>query len=570
MIRASVQVQFLVPTVQTEDLRRDENVILTVEVPVAQASYFYMIVSDTEEDFQGRHPVAFDDAIAPDVYAYLLEKFLSDDLAYAGDSTINFVKKARLEPYDFSEQRTVDIYKPLHDDLGATDDFLGEANIDDDQIALVVKPRYERAKAADDETIDFEKNVVDPVEAATEEEVTRGLVRPIDEDYESADVKTYALEKPFSDSVDYPSDETSLHPVKNPEEEVAFAGDATTAYVKKVATDEPLMSEERTVSIIKTFFDSIGVTDDFFGDSNPDDDQTMEFGKNVHVTDSDAGVTDTQTSLLGKPSNEVSSLVERAVYAFAKLSAEQIGGLDEAIVSFLAPKADFTVFGDQFASAYTKSLSDNLGATDDFLGETNVDDDQTSHTNKPVNDYIPLPQDSTTLAANKKAIESGSVTENRDITLQRPTEETYKIDDPFGFSAVKPLAESLGVSDHLALSLSKFREDGLLAPDDPAVYYFPQEGIPSQNDVGSLQDRSTINYWKSFSEYGSCVDSVNALTYKPLSETCGLYDEAQTLSLRKESTEAVGVQNSGFVVMTDYCDSSYFAEPFVGVGREIT
>lgn len=259
MIRASVQVQFLVPTVQTDDLVPtvqtddqvlEENVLVTFAVPVSGASYFYL-VADTEEDFQGRHPVHFEAAITPDVYAYILEKFFSDEVAYLGDSTINFVKKARLEPYEFSERRDVDLYKPIRDDLGATDDFRGEANLDDDQVSWVVKPRYDRSFTSDEDTIDFGKNVVDPTK--TSEDVTRGMVRPYEDEYSPEDIKTFYLEKPFSDSVDYPTDDAVSHIQKNRTEEVAYTGDATTAYIKKVATDEPVTSEERTVSIIKTF-----------------------------------------------------------------------------------------------------------------------------------------------------------------------------------------------------------------------------------------------------------------------------------------------------------------------------
>lgn len=569
MIRASVQVQFLVPQVQTDDKVLEENVLITYDVPVNEAEYFY-IVADAEEDLAGKHPVRFEDILSPDVLEYIVTKGFSDDLAYAGDSTINFVKKARLEPYDVSEQRTVDIYKPLHDDLGATDDFLGEANIDDDQVALVVKPRYDRAKATDDDTIDFEKNVVDPVKATTEEELIRGFIRPVGEDYTSGDVKEYSLEKPFSDSVNYPTDETSLHPVKNTDDDLAYAGDATTAYINKVATEEPLTSEERAVNIIKVFFDHIGVTDDFYGDANPDDDQTMDFDKNVTVTDSDAGVVDEQTSNVNKPSADVAGLLERAVYTFSKLSAEEVAGLDEAVVSFLAARADFTVFGDQYTTVFNKKLSDTLGATDDFLGQANLDDDQTSYVVKPLQETIASPEESTEIDATKARSEEAKLGESRYVDGVKAIDDNYATADDAALQSSKPIADSLGVSDHLSLSLAKFRYDGLLAPDDPIVFYYPVEGVPDQNDVGSLQDTSTINYWKSFSEYGTCVENVYTLTYKHPNETCGLFDEAQTLSLRKEPSEAVSAQNSGFVVMTDYCDSSYLAEPFVGVGRAIT
>jgi hypothetical protein len=187
-----------------------------------------------------------------------------------------------------------------------------------------------------------------------------------------------------------------------------------------------------------------------------------------------------------------------------------------------------------------------------------------------VRDQLAVTEDVSTIGSAKNPNEAELLSENRDINLVRNTDEKYSVSDPFGYSAVKPLAESLGVADHLSISLAKFRRDGLLAPDDAAVYYFPQEGVPAQNEVGSVQEQSTIRYWKSFADYGTCVETVYALTYKRLSDTCGLYNEAQTLSLAKRPTEAVGVQNSGFVVMTDYCNSSYFAEPFVGVGREIT
>jgi len=703
MIRASVQVQFLVPTVQTDDKVLEENVLVTFDVPVSEASYFYL-VADTEEDFVGKHPVRFEDVLSPDVLEYIFTKSLGDDIAYAGDSTIAFVKKASADEASTSESYHFQIVKDIQDSLGATDDFLGEANIDDDQVALVVKPRYERTSAADDDTIDFEKNVVDPVEAAADDNVTVDLQRPIDDPYTSGDEYVSHLTKPVYDDAES-DDVQTAHVTKNRGDDLAYAGDATTAYVKKVATDEPLTSEETTVNIIKVFFDHIGVTDDFYGDANPDDDQTMDFDKNVNVTDSDAGVVDEQTSDVNKPSVDVAGLVEKAVYEFSKLSEEQVAGLDEAVVSFLAARADFSVFDDyvtsaftkdvkedlgatddflgdanidddqiaivvkplhdrpkvgetttysstkprfdegsitddapyelvkpredaaatsdvyaaqvgkpladsaaaaedvtqalskpledssqlaekttlglqtprldeattddQLTSAFVKDVSDNLGATDDFLGQTNIDDDQTSHINRPVEDTLELPE--RVLVSSGKSVDDAAHTaEVVNAEVVKAAEDEAAFEDAVGLSAVKPISDYLGVTDHLSISIAKFRADGLLAPDESLVYYFPFEGIPSQEDPQAVQDRTTVNNWKSFSDYGTCVETVYALTYKRLSDTCGLSNEAHTLTLRRELTESVHVQNSGFVVMTDYCDSSYFAEPFVGVGREIT
>ena len=703
MIRASVQVQFLVPTVQTDDKVLEENVLITYDVPVNEAEYFY-IVADTEEDFVGKHPVRFEDILSPDVLEYIFTKGLGDELAYAGDSTITFVKKAATDESLTSEYYHFQIVKDIQDSLGATDDFLGEANIDDDQVALVVKPRYERAATTDDDTIDFEKNVNDPIEATTEEELVRNFTRPIDDPYTSDDEYASHLTKPTSDDTET-EDVQTAHVTKNRGDDLAYAGDATTAYVKKVATDEPLTSEETTVNIIKVFFDHIGVTDDFYGDANPDDDQTMDFDKNVNVTDSDAGVVDEQTSDVNKPSIDVAGLVEKAVYEFSKLSDEQVAGLDEAVVSFLAARADFSVFDDYITSAFTKDVkedlgatddflgdanidddqvaivvkplhdrpkldetttysstkprfdeghvvddapydltkpredatttddvleyqvgkaaednastadevtqavvkplegpsliseettlglqtpredsasteetvtsaftkdvNDNLGATDDFLGETNVDDDQTSHVQLAKQDSAST-SEQTTVESIKALQDEGSLGEDVASAVTKPTQDDTALTDPATFEMIKPIADHLGVTDHLAISLAKFREDGLLAPDDALVYYFPYEGIPSQEDVGALEDIRTTNNWKSIADYGTCAETVYALTYKRLSDTCGLTNEAHTLTLRRESTEAVSLQNSGYVGMTDYCDSSYFAEPFVGVGREIT
>ena len=703
MIRASVQVQFLVPTVQTDDQVLEENVLVTLDVPVSEASYFYL-VADTEEDFVGKHPVRFEDVLSPDVLEYIFTKTLGDDIAYAGDSTIAFVKKASADEASTSESYHFQIIKDIQDSLGATDDFLGEANIDDDQVALVVKPRYERASAADDDTIDFEKNVVDPVEAATDDKVTVDLQRPIDDPYTSGDEYVSHLTKPAYDDAESDDVQTS-HVVKNRGDDLAYAGDATTAYVKKVAADEPLTSEERTVNIIKVFFDHLGVTDDFYGDANPDDDQTMDFDKNVNVTDSDAGVVDEQTSDVNKPSVDVAGLVEKAVYEFSKLSEEQVAGLDEAVVSFLAARADFSIFDDYVTSAFTKDVREDLGATDDFLGDANIDDDQIAIVVKPLHDR-PKVGETTSYSATKSLSDEGSVEDDAPYQLSKPLEDATSADDIYaaqvgkpvedgtttsedvtqelvkpledfsqlaetttlglqtprsddaatddqltsafvkdvsddlgatddffgqtnidddqtshvrrpvedavqtpdqalissekpltdaglasevvrsdvsklstdetstveevGLAAVKPISDYLGVTTHLSISIAKFREDGLLAPDDALVYYFPFEGIPSQEDPQAVQDRATVNNWKSFSDYGTCAETVYALTYKRLSDTCGLTNEVHTLALGRELTEAVRVQNSGFVVMTDYCDSSYFAEPFVGVGREIT
>lgn len=713
MIRASVQVQFLVPTVQTEGqsispsvdtqiLEVDENVLVTYEVPVSEVGYF-QLMTEIEEDYIGKHPVNFDDLLSPDVLEYIFSKSLADEITSATDTTVAFVKKAASDESSVSETYYSVITKDIQDSLGATDDFLGEANIDDDQVALVVKPRYENAKTADAETRQFDKSVVDPVEANTEDDLTTDLTRPIEESYSSTDDYASHLTRPVEDHTATSDEQTSA--VDKNRNDVAETSEHQIFDFTAERVDEPVTSEDRTVEIIKVFFDHIGVTDDFFGDANPDDDQTMDFDKNVNVTDSDAGVTDSQIAAVDKPSIDVAGLVERAVYEFSKLTDDQTVGLDEAVLSFLAARADFSVFDDYITSAFTKDVQEDLGATDDFLGDANVDDDQVAIVVKPLGDR-PKTSETTEFTTTKPLTDSGAVDDDAPYELTKPredfaaaseeqlveldkaaednastaeevtqavvkpledpsliseettlglqtpredsasTEETVtsaftkdvnddlgatddflgatnvdddqtshvqlakqdngktseqttfenakplqddgafgedvtsdvakpledntEVQDPATVDLSKALLDRVGLTDHLVLSLSKFREDGLLSPDDPFITFVPYEGIPSQEDNGALGEIRTTNNWKSLADYGTCAETVYALTYKRLSDTCGLATEAHTLTLRRESTEAVSLQNSGYVVMTDYCDSSYFAEPFVGVGREIT
>ena len=133
------------------DISVDDPVsAITAETPIASIAYAG-IIYDVSLDFRGLNPFLQDTASASDSITTLFEKLIDGaDVVSVTDSHV------------------FDVSKVLADSATATDDFLGEANVDDDQTIHFYKNAAETANTTEAANITFEKAVADNTTSVTD------------------------------------------------------------------------------------------------------------------------------------------------------------------------------------------------------------------------------------------------------------------------------------------------------------------------------------------------------------------------------------------------------------------
>jgi len=183
-----------------------------------------------------------------------------------------------------SFSRIVDFNRIYTEQLDATDDVLGEANIDDDQTVLfnkilsetptqasdtntiykdIDKPFTEEAKEVTD-TNDILFNKLKLESLATSNIITKDISRP-------AESSAYFLEDYLVDNGDYLVYGASAY-------------DYFSAGFGKPVTEPTIVSSEtfsRIIAFNRTFEEPLEATDDVLGEANIDDDQYVVFGKTL-------------------------------------------------------------------------------------------------------------------------------------------------------------------------------------------------------------------------------------------------------------------------------------------------
>ena len=178
------------------------------------------------------------------------------------------------------------------------------------------------------------------------------------------------------------ADTTLLHPKKGITEDLGTEDAIFKIFFKKSILDFPTVAEQHAFDLRRSFSDTADVTDDFSGQANPDDDQTMLFSKTLPKEHQ--YVSDTDNILVGKNVTDIATASEQ-------LQPFVLGkGLTDAPIA-----------SEDLSYTYNKPLADSFGATDDFFGDQNVDDDQTLLVSKTTADQVSNISDSDTLEVGK-------------------------------------------------------------------------------------------------------------------------------------------------------------------------
>lgn len=153
---------------------------------------------------------------------------------------------------------------------------------------------------------------------------------------------------------------------------------------------------------------------------------------------------------------------------------------------------------------------------------------------KPVADSLNRPTDALTLRAQKNIADSVSVAESIETTL------IY----------VRTFSENIFAADTQALAVDKLKTDAVVIGED-SVYDLSKP----LTDIVSMVDNMDANIQHSF--------------IKTLSEFTTNTD-AQVIDFKPNKADNVATGSSGYLLMQDYCDITYFLEDYVGSYRTFT
>ena len=316
-----------------------------------------------------------------------LQKTIAKVLA---DATTNsevlsqLVDKTAQDTTTTSEQKVFQADKVLEDWVDATDDILGEANIDDDQYADVGKTLSDYATTSDqfDRTATFDRQFAD-TDTTTDLAQFAVDVSKLDT-ATTTEQRILAVDKTAQDQATT-AEQAYLNPNKAAQETTTTS--ETTQFAADVnKVDQATTSETANKDIFPVAADQAVTAETF--------DRTVDFNRTV--TDATTNAEQAQKSIESvladttTTSDLTTQLVDKAAQDTAVTSEQQVFQAD-------------------------KILEDSVDATDDVLGEANVDDDQYAQVDKTLADYATTSEQfDRTVDFNRTLLDNASLT-NRNL-----------------------------------------------------------------------------------------------------------------------------------------------------------
>ena len=281
-------------------------------------------------------------------------------------------------------------------------------------------------------------------------------------------------------------------------------------------------------------------------------------------------------------------------------------------------KNDLATLGDEFTRTviYVRHLTDTATVTDDFFGAANLDDDQVVEFIKTLDDLITHAVDDITHSISRVSYENASAKDNNKLFTSKQQTDTINSDENHAYSFSKPIEDgvspqdtrtselskpletSAAASDYIgAIDLQKLFNDAVVthdgvtvgtakiiadlfsSSDDAQVVRIKASGIPQQLESSTTADIALLGLRKNFLENQQTTDDFYGVAnadddqlflygknfVEPLSAL-----EVRSYRLQRGLSEAVTAGDTGYIFWTDYCDSTYFTQSYVGNERIFT
>jgi hypothetical protein len=343
-IRAAVSYSFPIASVTVSE----SGAIGLGTVPLSAVQWINIVYS-VEVDYRGLNPVLSEIAIVvTDEVAKGFSKRVTEAQSATDELQPFVIDKALREDKTLTELVVYDFRKEFSDLVDATDDLLGEANVDDDQVMFFVKgATQDYVSTSDSDLLEFGKGINDSTSAADSDPifiVSKGLL----DQSSASDSLGFNYQKPLSGNED----------IANASDEIALS-----------------MHFNRSLT------DSADATDDFDGVATSEDDQTMSIAKArtelVSPTDllsflfgstlqDSWTVSDQHITVFGKGLTDSASTSELQVFNINKVLADVVSTsetFDESITAETVNSENTTV--SESSSLLTeKGLADSASTGD--------------------------------------------------------------------------------------------------------------------------------------------------------------------------------------------------------------
>jgi hypothetical protein len=167
----------------------------------------------------------------------------------------------------------------------------------------------------------------------------------------------------------------------------------------------------------------------------------------------------------------------------------------------------------------------------------------------------------------------------KSFDLSRVSADSAAVADSLAHTFNKTLTDSVTATDTLYFYFALVKTETAVTSEDIQVIRIAAAGVPPQYDDQYATDQASWGLRKNFSEVLTATDDFDgALTTeddqtskfdKQITDPVTLL-EVQNFNLQRTLSETQSATDTGYLFLTDYCDISYFSQPYVGQERIFT
>ena len=478
-------------------------------------------------------PVKFDQAIVPDIQYISVNKGLIET-KIVSDLVVT----------------QVDYNRIFTDFVDATDDFFGNANVDDDQVARVNKVVVEYIPTFDPIEFSATKILADTAQAQDTSDITSTKVF-LDSFVKSDEVRiaaekvlvdrTYIISdiisnkivgKNFTETVektDVVGKLINKVPNRYPADgDFALADDGMTyIYVDKNILDSNLLVDTKYLQVSKSFLEA----------NTASDTNTITTTKVARetVVKSDVSYVD-----ISKSTTDTVIKSDATYLELTKPFFETVVQSDSQTISIGKVVNDIVTMSDLIiiSSLLRKTLEDAVDATDDFFGQANVDDDQTARIGKYITDY-------------------GTTGETLVFSSVKSLIDTTQLQNPIAIETTKPFTDSFVKSDVNYIEIGKVSEETLLNTD--SAYH---DVSKVAEDVTTSADYKAISVDKNLIDIAAISDTTTVFSFGKTPTDTTTTTDNKTAEIGKSITEySASSDTISFDAATKLFDSTLVDNP---------
>lgn len=539
----------------------------------------------SDQNSKAVYRTALDGAISSDTKTIVVSK-AAVDLVQQADQTRIQITKPFTETKTVTDifSRTINYKRSFSDSVDATDDFLGEANIDDDQIARVGKNTIDYATTSDSKLFNVSVTKLDISQVQDQKAVN--ISKPFFDSLAIPEQKYLKVDKVFFETK-LLSDVVRTRSIKSILD-VSSISEQNTKAVSKVLLDTGLIAEVTAKQIVVQHLDTANIQDQVVTQWN--------IARNFQET------------------QQITSQLPSFNVSISKLdittTPDQVSKTQTKI--FL----DNSSLSDSFSTTveFKRSFTDNINVTDDFLGEANIDDDQVARVGKVVADTVTVPEtlsfDNTKILQDQLILQNpvsltttkplfsnfaASDSSNRSVLKGLETQTNY-LAETFNIDASKLLTSNFSSLDKSTFTTTKVFSDLVLSTDSfSTTVDFKRTFLDSVNTTddflgqANLDDDQTVRLDKYVNDLSTLSDNVsNSIvtvhldnftstdtTYKTpgkvASEVLATSDVLTFLKyINQLYNEVITSSDSGFINNQSYFAGTYVEPGYVGTNTYFT